>query len=130
MAAHGYRPGGLLSEQGLLADDKKPIRPGIDPAAPLAPRKPHFEAKARRVLTIFCSGAVSHVDSFDYKPELAKHAGQELTGRGNVKDVFFRQPRKLMPSPFRFRQYGHSGKWCSDWMGPCREPVPEPYWSI
>src|ERR1051326_269766 len=66
----------LLAEQGLLAADRKPIRPKIDPKSPLSPRLPHSEAKAKRVLVIFCSGAVSHVDTFDYKPELIKRHGQ------------------------------------------------------
>ena len=46
-----------------------PIRPIIDPASPHAPRPVHFDAKAKQVLMIFCSGAVSHLDTFDYKPE-------------------------------------------------------------
>ena len=47
-----------------------PIRPQINPANPNAPRPTHFPARAKRVLMIFCSGAVSQVDTFDYKPEL------------------------------------------------------------
>ena len=43
--------------------------PVIDPARPFAPRPPHFAPKAKNVLMIFCSGALSHVDTFDYKPE-------------------------------------------------------------
>src|SRR5580658_3323662 len=71
----------LLAEQGLLAGESRtPLRPDIKPEAPLAPRKPHFAAKAKRVLTIFCSGAVSHVDTFDYTPELVKRHGQPLPG--------------------------------------------------
>src|SRR6266513_1452787 len=66
----------LLAEQGLLASDKAPIRPVIDPANPLAPRPPHFPPRAKRVLVIFCSGAVSHLDSWDYKPELFKRHGE------------------------------------------------------
>src|SRR6516164_2290279 len=46
----------------------------------LAPRPPHFTPKAKRVLMIFCSGAVSHVDTFDYKPELMRRDGQPLPG--------------------------------------------------
>ena len=49
-----------------------PIRPAIDPARPLAPRVPHFPPRAKRVLVIFCSGAMSQVDTFDYKPELLR----------------------------------------------------------
>ena len=75
----------LLAEQGLLAaapdQTQTPRYPGpiIRPEAPLAPRPPHFPPRARRVLVIFCSGAVSHVDSFDYKPELIKRNGQPRT---------------------------------------------------
>jgi hypothetical protein len=86
----------------------------LSSAAATSARAPHHRPTAKRVLMLFMSAGVSHVDSFDYKPELAKHAGQEITGKGNVKDVFFRQPGKLMPSPFRFRQYGQAGKWCSE----------------
>src|SRR6188508_1164960 len=64
----------LLSEQGLLASN--PIRPPIRPEAPLAARPPHFPAKAKCVLVIFCSGACSHLDSWDYKPELIKRHGE------------------------------------------------------
>src|SRR5881296_2230963 len=70
----------LLAEHGLLADDRSPIRPNIRPEAPLAPRPPHYTPKANRVLMIFCSGAVSHLDTFDYKPELIKRDGQPLPG--------------------------------------------------
>src|SRR5580704_11179591 len=64
----------LAGENWLRADEAAPIRPVILPEAPLRARAPHFEPKAKRVLMIFCSGALSHVDSWDYKPELiARH---------------------------------------------------------
>src|SRR6056297_3148358 len=47
---------------------------------PLAPGKTHFPARAKRVIHIFANGGPSHVDSFDYKPELAKHHGKEVPG--------------------------------------------------
>src|SRR5580765_353624 len=72
----------LLSESGLLAADG-PIRPAIDPARPYAPRAPHFTPKAKRVLMIFCSGALSHLDTFDYKPELLKRHDTPMPGKGN-----------------------------------------------
>jgi hypothetical protein len=75
---------------------------------------PHHKPTAKRVLLLFMSAGVSHVDTFDYKPELAKFSGQSITGKGNVQDVFFRKPGKLMPSPFKFQQYGESGKWSSE----------------
>ena len=71
----------LLAEEGLLSSEEKgPIVPKIRPEAPLAPREPHFPAKAKRILMIFCSGAVSQIDTFDYKPELVKHDGKPLPG--------------------------------------------------
>ena len=70
----------LLAEQGLLAADKLPIRPQWSPDHPVAPRPPHFAAKAKNVLVIFCSGALSHVDVWDYKSELIKRHGQPLPG--------------------------------------------------
>jgi hypothetical protein len=76
-------------------------------------QRPHFPPKAKRVVQIFCAGGVSHVDTFDHKPELAKHQGQELTGKGKI-DTFFGQPGRLMKSPFAFRRRGKSGLWCSD----------------
>src|SRR5690348_673788 len=70
----------LLAEQGLLAADKSPIRPDWSPQSPAAPRAPHFSARAERVLVIFCSGALSHLDSWDYKPELIKRNGAPMPG--------------------------------------------------
>ena len=71
-----------LAEQGMLsaAAAGTPIRPMIDPTRPLAARLPHFKPRAKNVLVIFCSGACSHLDSWDYKPELVKHHGQPMPG--------------------------------------------------
>ena len=74
----------LLAQDGLLAadaSDKSPIRPTIDPAKPYAARAPHFEGKAKNVLVVFVSGALSHVDTFEYKPSLFKYDGQPMPGR-------------------------------------------------
>ena len=68
----------------------------------------HFPAKAKRVVQIFCVGGVSHLDTFDYKPELAQQHGKSLTGKGENKG-FFGQPGMVMKSPFEFRQHGQSG---------------------
>ncbi|HEX3152887.1 MAG TPA: DUF1501 domain-containing protein [Gemmataceae bacterium] len=73
----------------------------------------HHPAKAKRVVQIFCPGGVSHVDTFDYKPELAKLHNQPMTGKGKA-DTFFGQPGNLMKSPFAFKQHGKSGGWVSD----------------
>lgn len=73
----------------------------------------HFPAKAKRVIQIFCMGGVSHIDTFDYKPELVRSDGKPLQGKGKP-DTFFGQPGNLMKSPFTFRQRGQSGLWVSD----------------
>jgi hypothetical protein len=75
---------------------------------PMAPRKPHFPAKATNVISIFCYGGVSQMDTFDPKPMLDKHQGEVLTGKGDVV-VSQGTPGGLMPSPWKFKKYGQCG---------------------
>jgi hypothetical protein len=79
--------------------------------SPYAPRSPMFAARAKRVIHICALGGVSHVDTFDYKPELEKRHGQEA---GRAFDTFFGQPGRLLKSPFAFARQGSSGRWISD----------------
>jgi hypothetical protein len=81
---------------------------------PLAPKKPHFPAKAKAVIWLFMNGGPSHVDTWDYKPELAKRDGQELPGFDPNTGFFNQQVGPLMKSPFRWKQYGQCGKWVSE----------------
>ena len=74
---------------------------------------PHFAAKANRAIHIFCPGGVSHVDSFDYKPELDRLDGKSLDGKGSI-DTFFGKPGNLLKSLYEFRRRGQSGLWVSD----------------
>src|SRR5215218_7434781 len=100
----------LLAEQGLLAQsDRGPIRPDIRPEAPFAARPPHFAPKAKRVLVIFCSGACSHLDTWDYKPALIKRHGQPMPGTDKLV-TFQGENGNLTQSPYTFKQYGKSGK--------------------
>jgi hypothetical protein len=101
----------LLSEQGLLAGN--PIRPLIRAEAPLALRSPHFPAKAKRILVIFCSGACSHLDSWDYKPELIKRHGEPLPGQEKLI-TFQGEQGALTKSPYEFKPRGQSGKYTSE----------------
>lgn len=78
--------------------------------------------KAKRVIFVFCCGGISHIDTFDYKPELKKREGQALTDKGKL-DTFFAQPGKLMGSPFEFRQRGKSGAWVSSLLPHIAEHV-------
>ena len=88
----------LLDRDGLAAGTK--------------PRT-HFASKVKRVIHVFSPGGVSHVDTFDYKPELAKHDGKPLTSKGQL-DTFFGKPGLLLQSLYPFQQRGQSGLWVSD----------------
>ena len=97
----------LLGEEGLLAGT-------TDRGGPLAPRAPHFAPRARSVIWLFMNGGPSQVDTWDYKPKLAEYEGKELPGFDRNTGFFADAVGGLMPSPFRFRQYGECGKWVSD----------------
>lgn len=67
----------LLSEEGKADDNPRSDNP-------LAPRPPHFPVKAKRVIQIFCPGAASQIDLWEYKPELEKRHGQPMPGLTGV----------------------------------------------
>jgi hypothetical protein len=73
---------------------------------PLAPKPPHFPAKAKRVIYLFLNGGPSQVDTFDPKPMLDKYHGQPMPS-GNLKTE--RKTGNLMRSPFTFQRHGKSG---------------------
>ncbi|MBK1878606.1 DUF1501 domain-containing protein [Pelagicoccus mobilis] len=103
---------GLLASEIGLSSDKTPIRPVIDPNNPYASRPPHFDPAAKQLLIIFCAGAVSHVDTFDYKPELSKFHGMKPPG---MPAVTFEGPSGNIHKPFwDFSPRGQSGKMVSD----------------
>src|SRR5215510_3688517 len=105
----------LLAEQGLLAGDKSPLIPDWSPEHPTAPRPSHFPAKAKNVLVIFCSGALSHVDVWDYKPELIKRDGQALPD--SEKLVTFQGANGALTRPlWEFKPRGQSAKMISDML--------------
>jgi hypothetical protein len=95
---------GLLGLAGLLAEQ------GAEAATtdlkPLAPRAPHFRAKAKQVVHLFMNGGPSHVDTFDPKPTLDRYHGKPLP-TPNLRTE--RKTGAAMRSPFRFARYGQSG---------------------
>ncbi|MCP4174956.1 MAG: DUF1501 domain-containing protein [Fuerstiella sp.] len=98
----------LLSEDQLLASDR--VR--IDPGRPHAPRCGHREAQAKNVVVIFCAGACSQLETYDYKPELIKRDGQPLAGGPAVT---FQGPAGNLARPqYAFRPRGECGKMVSD----------------
>jgi len=80
---------------------------------PLAARPPLAPARARAVINIFCPGGLSHLDTFDHKPELVRRAGTPFDTTGAVQ-FFASKPGDCQPSYWPFRQHGDSGRWVSD----------------
>lgn len=84
-----------------------------EPTNPLTPRPPHFRARAKRVIFLFMHGGPSSIDTFDYKPALAKCDGKPLPFK---RPLTFAEGKVggLMKSPWEFRSYGQSGIKVSD----------------
>lgn len=99
---------GVLAQDGLLGGEPT----NGNSTAPLFPKAPHFAPKAKRVIQLFMPGGPSQVDTFDYKPAIEKHAGQrpKIVDRKTLRNT----KNGLMVSPFKFKQYGQTGKWVSD----------------
>jgi hypothetical protein len=93
---------GLVALAGLLDDAARAAAAGEMPG-PLAVRPPHFPTKAKRIIFLFMEGAMSHLDTFEYKAKLQARDGQEGPGGGT-----------LTASKFKFRQHGEAGAWISD----------------
>ena len=74
----------------------------------------HFAPRAKRVIFLFMDGGVSHVDSFDPKPELTRRSGQPAVWRPDPRSQAVSAGRKWLGSPWTFRKYGQSGSWVSD----------------
>jgi hypothetical protein len=96
---------GLLLRDGAAGAAAVPGEAG-DPC-------PHFPPRARRAVHICLVGAMSHVDTFDYKPGLIRAHGQSLQS-SERPDVFFGQVGRLRKPDWEFRRRGQSGLWVSD----------------
>jgi len=105
---------GMVGLAGLLAPDLLGgALSGTETksSTPLAPRSPHFPAKAKRVIHIFANGGPSHLDTFDPKPILTKLHGQPLPMTNLPTE---RKTGAAFKSPFGFKKYGKSGIEVSD----------------
>ena len=80
---------------------------------PLAAKTAHHPANAKAVIQIFCPGGLSHVDTWDYKPELTRRQGQPFDPGGKV-EFFASKPGNCQGSYWPFRQHGQCGRWVSD----------------
>ena len=97
----------FFAQQAVAADGETPF------VGPLAPKPSHFKPKAKSVIWLFMYGGPSHVDTFDYKPDLYPLDGKTIAvktfGRGGKKN----EGRVVGPK-WAFKQYGQCGKWVSD----------------
>ena len=74
----------------------------------------HFAPRAKHVIFLFMDGGVSHVDTFDPKPELVKHHGEPAVWRADLKSQGIQPSRKWLKNLWEFQQRGESGMWVSD----------------
>ncbi|MFM9964104.1 MAG: DUF1501 domain-containing protein [Planctomycetaceae bacterium] len=106
---------GGIALAAMLAKEA-PAATGNKAVDPLAPKKAHFDGKAKRVIYLHMTGSPPHLDLFDYKPELVKHDGE------NCPDAYLKGKRfaftsgvpKLLGTKRTFSQYGKGGVWMSD----------------
>lgn len=105
---------GLMAEErGASAAESRTPRP--DAAA--APPGPHFTPRAKRAIFLFMEGGPSHIDTFDPKPLLNELAGQQLPDSfGTVLTAMGESRSPLLASKRKWKQYGESGTWVSDWL--------------
>lgn len=96
----------LLKQDGLLA---APNRPELEPRRfDLTPKPPHFEPRARAMISLFMQGGPSHLDLLDPKPALARYDGRPFPG--NIQyDNAAEASSKVLASPWRFRKHGQAG---------------------
>ncbi len=112
----------LLQQDGLMAEGGA-ARASVefDPARPHAPRPPHAPPAAKNVLVIFCAGACSQLETWDYKPELMKRDGQRLEGGPAVT---FQGPSGNLARPqYKFHPHGETGKMVSEMIPHLAEVV-------
>ena len=114
---------GLLSADGFFPKSAQADVP--KGANPLAPKPPMFPARAKSVIYLFMDGGPSHIDTFDYKPEMYGRDGQSIEvktfGRGGKRNT-----GRIIEPKWKFKPYGKSGKMISDLfphLGECVDDV-------
>ncbi|MFN5900981.1 MAG: DUF1501 domain-containing protein, partial [Planctomyces sp.] len=103
---------GLALHSLLSGEQRRVVAQSATSQNPLSQREGHFVPRARRIIFLFMHGGPSHVDTFDYKPQLQQRDGQPLPFA--KPRIQFAQTGNLLKSPWKFRQYGDCGAWVSD----------------
>ena len=124
----GLGVGSLALQQMLAGDSQASVK--IDPANPMASRRPHHTAKAKRVIYLFMAGGPSQLDLFDHKPLLEKYSGQKppeslMSGK---RFAFLKGNETLLASPRKFGTYGQCGMTLSDLFPHHRKIVDDVCW--
>lgn len=111
--------GGLggIALASLLQNDQS-----LSAAAPSTTQVVHHPPRAKRVIQLYMSGAASQCDTFDYKPALIKENGKDWDP-GEQVQLFQSSPGKTMQAPWKWQQYGESGKWLNECVAPLGECV-------
>lgn len=104
--ANGF---GMVALASLLAEEAP-----SQPATGAHLRELHHPPRARNVIFLYMDGGPSQVDTFDYKPLLARYHGRDPHSVFRVEPTQFNNVGRVMASPWRFRQYGQSGLWVSE----------------
>jgi hypothetical protein len=120
--------GSLALQQLLAGESQASVK--IDPANPMASRRPHHTAKAKRVIYLFMAGGPSQLDLFDHKPLLEKYSGQKppeslMSGK---RFAFLKGNETLLASPRKFGTYGQCGMTLSELFPHHRKIVDEVCW--
>ena len=114
---------GAVALRSLLGESMAHAAPAL--IDPLAPKQPHFPGKAKHVIYLFMAGAPSHLELFDYKPQLEKHNGQlpppDLLK--NYRAAFINPNSSLLGPKFKFAKHGKSGAEISELLPHLAEVV-------
>ncbi|MDB4537747.1 DUF1501 domain-containing protein [Akkermansiaceae bacterium] len=106
---------GAVALSALLGENTYGKTADYNPTNPLAQKNPHYAPKAKNIIFLYMDGGPSHVDTFDYKPTLAKYNGQDpRKAIGKLEPTQFDNIGKVMQSPWKFKQHGQSGAWVSE----------------
>jgi len=109
----GVALAGMLGDEGFLSRQSVAADGVTKFVNPLAPKDPHFTPQAKSVIFLYMYGGPSHIDTFDFKPEMTGMDGKTVDvktfGRGGHKNT-----GRIVETPWKFKQHGESGQWVSN----------------
>jgi hypothetical protein len=114
----GIGLGKIVAASLLAAGLPRSAPAAAGPPNPLAPRKPHFPAKAKAVIHLFMAGAPSQLDLFDYKPKLVEYEGKPIPPEviGGQRYAFIRPDAAVLGPQYKFAKHGQCGAELSEML--------------